>query len=376
MILAVEVDTHRAKAGHKDLVEVDTHRAKAGHKDLVEEVPPQDGPPNLGSVEEGRTDSDTQKRHPGQAQNADHPSKRTEVARSNRPVPSRFDGNCRIRTFCVRRQLLPTDNVTELQLLGNEFGFDALNEQLAAWIAQHPPMMSRLIIALQNKTEQQEATIQALSAGFADLRQRLEEQIPSLHDQITFLKEEMRMLGVKRFPPGNDPLEGIIAYLTRQCGGNVSDHQIVNATGSRASWGAPRNVADLTANSGYGSIFRGDDEAIPHERNNWIRYEFRDRKIIPTHYSIRSAVNGGRNGANLRNWLIETSMDGEHWTEVDHRENNSELNARDTTRRFRVARCQLCRFIQLVNIGRNHRVTERRDQLAFSSWEILGSLVE
>jgi hypothetical protein len=40
---------------------------------------------------------------------------------------------------------------------------------------------------------------------------------------------------------------------------------------------------------------------------------------------------------------------------------------------FAVAGGEECRFIRLVNIGRNHLGT---DQLNISAWEIFGSLIE
>jgi hypothetical protein len=60
--------------------------------------------------------------------------------------------------------------------------------------------------------------------------------------------------------------------------------------------------------------------------------------------------------------------------EVDHKEDNAELNARDVTSTFRVANAnELCRFLRLVNIERNHFGD---DCLVMSSWEIFGWLIE
>jgi hypothetical protein len=90
-------------------------------------------------------------------------------------------------------------------------------------------------------------------------------------------------------------LDGIIARLTRQCGGNVHDQAVVEVISSRPWNGtgdfAANNVADLRGSS----FFRSDGQPsgdISHTRNNRICYDFRRRRIVPTHYAVRSRWNG------------------------------------------------------------------------------------
>jgi hypothetical protein len=115
-----------------------------------------------------------------------------------------------------------------------------------------------------------------------------------------------------------------------------------------------------------------EEEDIPHTRNNWICYDFKERKIVPTHYTIRTHGNGP-GGAHLKSWLVETSADGENWREVARGENNEQLNGDRFTATFAVADGGKCRFIRLVNIGRNHC---GNDLLAISAWETFRSLIE
>jgi hypothetical protein len=106
--------------------------------------------------------------------------------------------------------------------------------------------------------------------------------------------------------------DGIIAHLTRECGGNVHDHGVVDVTsgsfeketcGANPRSGvygsyphsAAKNAADLETNSCFISAFRRKEEDIPHTRNNWVCYNFKERRIIPTHYAIRTN-DGGRRG--------------------------------------------------------------------------------
>jgi hypothetical protein len=194
-------------------------------------------------------------------------------------------------------------------------------------------------------------------------------------------RKEQGEYSKKEFVP-SDPLNGIIAHLTRQYHDNVHDHNVVTVTSSppysdneppHDRWYAAKNVADLRAESVFFSASRRRDEEIPHTRNNWICYDFKHRRVIPTYYSIRSNYNGRVNGANLKSWLVEISVNGDEWTEIDHKENNPELNDRDVTRTFEVPGSQMYRFIKLVNIGRN---CGGNDALVISSFEVFVWLLE
>jgi hypothetical protein len=107
-----------------------------------------------------------------------------------------------------------------------------------------------------------------------------------------------------------------------------------------------------------------------------VRYDFKERRIVPTHYTIRTFW-GGPGKKHMRLWLVETSADGKKWREVDHKEDNEQLNGSRFTATFAVADGRECRFIRLVNISRNHCGSDFGDDcLQISAWEIFGVLVE
>jgi hypothetical protein len=187
-----------------------------------------------------------------------------------------------------------------------------------------------------------------------------------------------------------DVRDGIIAHLTRECSGNVHDCHVVEVTcrsfdkethGANPHSGAydndpmwvGKNAADLEAISCFESAYRSnEEEEIPHTRNNWICYDFRERRIVPTHYTIRTHE-GNPGGSHLKSWLAETSADGENWREVSREEGSEQLNGPNFTGTFAVADGGECRFIRLVNIGWNHY---GNDLLCISAWEIFGSFIE
>jgi hypothetical protein len=181
--------------------------------------------------------------------------------------------------------------------------------------------------------------------------------------------------------------DGIIAHLTRECGGNVHDHHIVEVTSGSfeqeinganphsgayddKEWNAAKNAVDLDKDSFYSSAYRVSD--IQQTKNNWLCYDFKERRIVPTYYTIRTN-NGSYGGRHLKSWLIETSVDGKSWREISQQKNNKQLNGERFTTTFTTTGAGECRFIRLVNIGRNHR---GYDTLCISAWEIFGTLFE
>jgi hypothetical protein len=182
---------------------------------------------------------------------------------------------------------------------------------------------------------------------------------------------------------------GIIAHLTRECGGNVHDHNVVEVTcGSfaRETYGAnphsgaydndlrwaAKNVADLETDSEFISAYRGEDTYIGSGPNNEVCYDFKERTIVPIQYAIRT--HGCDPGAShLKSWRVETSTDGRYWGLVASEKDNESLNGRSVTVMFAVEHPGACRFIRLVNMGRTHNGT---DCLSISAWEIFGQLIE
>jgi hypothetical protein len=63
---------------------------------------------------------------------------------------------------------------------------------------------------------------------------------------------------------------------------------------------------------------------------------------------------GGPGSYHLKSWLVETSVDGKVWREVDHLENNDQLNSVWFTPMFAITGGEICRFTRLVNISKNH----------------------
>jgi hypothetical protein len=93
------------------------------------------------------------------------------------------------------------------------------------------------------------------------------------------------------------PLVGIISKLTRMHGGNVHERGIINVSASSVvstnkSYAA-QNAVDLDQQNIFYS---------PNEPNQWLCFDFKDRRIQLTNYSIAAHTSYF-----LRSWVVEGS---------------------------------------------------------------------
>ena len=166
-------------------------------------------------------------------------------------------------------------------------------------------------------------------------------------------------------------LEGIIAHLTRECGGNVHDKGIVNITASSVCQSAcrsfsPRNVVDPNRDLLYCS---------QNQKDAWITYDFKEWRVIPKRYSIKTSYGWSPGGDHLKSWVIEVSNDGDKWMEIDRRDNNSDLTGQYVTANFKISHVpsESFRFFRLRQTGPNDANSY---VLAIGSLEIFGTLCE
>ena len=187
-----------------------------------------------------------------------------------------------------------------------------------------------------------------------------------------------RIPGKRRefFYTESKPLEGVIAYLTHKCGGNVYDKGVVDVLASsvlpsKFDEEHPKWIVELGTDSCWGSWT---------EENTWICYDFKNRLIIPKSYSVRSC-DEKVGGNHLKAWVIEVSNNGVHWTEIDRRENNSDLNAPHVTRNFKISPVpnECFRLFRLRQTAPNHHSPPSGYLMWFvrlTSMEVFGTLYE
>jgi hypothetical protein len=156
-----------------------------------------------------------------------------------------------------------------------------------------------------------------------------------------------------------ESLDGIISYLSRKHGGNVQDKGIVTITSKSVDddpKSALRNIADLPSES----KFRSKDEP-----GQWVCWDFGKMRVRPTHYTSKTKW--------LKSWVVEGSLDGEAWTEIDRKTDNEDLHDSTGQASFAVSNSAECRFIRLTQTGETHH---EGDYLIIRSLEFFGTLLE
>jgi hypothetical protein len=164
------------------------------------------------------------------------------------------------------------------------------------------------------------------------------------------------------------PKDGLLSYLTRKYGGNVHDGGQVTITTKSGSSDASfevRHLADLDDGWAY---FQSQNAP-----NQWVCWAFKGMRIRPTHYTVISCPQE-ENWCHPQSWIIEGSMDGRYWSEIDRQVDNHDLNASSSVRSFALTTVKTdCQFIRMTQKGKNHADT---DVLALSAFEIFGTLID
>lgn len=149
---------------------------------------------------------------------------------------------------------------------------------------------------------------------------------------------------------------GIIYYLTTQCGGNVHEKGVVEIKGTSIRNDLslqPQVAADLF-----------DLQSCFHSRNelnSTLTYDFKNFRVVPQSYSIRTNPWGGKGHYHLMSWVLEASNDEINWVTLDKKIEDKSLDMINSENNFKCNRiakddddnAMSFRFIRIRNIGQN-----------------------
>jgi hypothetical protein len=164
------------------------------------------------------------------------------------------------------------------------------------------------------------------------------------------------------------PSPGIIRYLSRaHCGGqNVVDGGVVAITMSSI------NGNRLSRNAAEFSLTFPVDACTNDSHGEWIKWDFGERRIFVTQYSIMSFQRGA-GIHHLKSWKLEGSSDGQNWKIVDEERDRPELNGPCNIGTFKAQTSFLCRYCRLVSTGPNHAGSHH---IVIAGLELYGLLTE
>lgn len=130
-------------------------------------------------------------------------------------------------------------------------------------------------------------------------------------------------------PTDPNHYNGIIMYLTGKCGGNVHAKGVVEITSSLAWSGeySAQNLADKTPANYFCTC---DENGL----NAFVTYNFKNMKVHPTQYLIRTRHDGDKTHHHPKNWVIEGSNEGSNWKVISEEKNVDLFLYRGTTQIF------------------------------------------
>ena len=129
---------------------------------------------------------------------------------------------------------------------------------------------------------------------------------------------------------GNE-LSGIIDYLQKQNGADLEAGNILKLSGG--GYPCPScpitNLIKYNSNNMNSEFYYNYYSGTPSSSDGWIEFDFVNKTVNLTSYTIRTS-----DCFYPKSWRIVGSNDHEHWEDVDHRVNNSELNGDYKQHRF------------------------------------------
>ncbi|KAK8843238.1 hypothetical protein M9Y10_025092 [Tritrichomonas musculus] len=167
----------------------------------------------------------------------------------------------------------------------------------------------------------------------------------------------------KEVPFSNNDLKGIFNFF--KTNSNIKSE--VNVTFS--SLGNTDSDANLITDiENTDSDFYTDNE-----KDSWICFEFKNHRVIPTNYTIKSCKDDP-NQYHLKNWIIEGSKDGKSWMKIDEQTNCSYLNGSFYNHTFPIQEKGEFKFIR-IRITGSTWLKEGNYTLNICSMEFYGNII-
>ena len=119
--------------------------------------------------------------------------------------------------------------------------------------------------------------------------------------------------------PNDNSMTGIISYLMKESSGKIEEE--VAITSSSCNNNEERFQArNVVLYDDKNKIFMSANSA-----NSWIQFDFKERRVVPTAYTMRSGCTQA-NWANPYHWQLQGSNDGNSWKTLDAHGSCSDLN--------------------------------------------------
>jgi hypothetical protein len=156
-----------------------------------------------------------------------------------------------------------------------------------------------------------------------------------------------------------DPLNGILAFLTKRHSCNLHNSGIVTVTGAQCS-----NIHIYTDPQQSSDYFH----MTPDSSGCWFCFDFKERRVTLTHYAMKACcTNRGPSS-----WMLDGSNDGETWETLHSVEGCNGLRQDQATPHFAVSVSRSFRFVRF----RQRANLPQSTDLHMKSFELFGSIEE
>lgn len=168
-----------------------------------------------------------------------------------------------------------------------------------------------------------------------------------------------------------DELNGIIQYLRTNFGDDLENRKILKLSG-----GGKKNPAYPLTNlikydqNSIGSYYYNYCNLAPSENEGWIEFDFIDRKVRLSSYTIRTKSN-----YYPKSWRIVGSNDQKKWDVINIQSNNSALNGSQKQHRFDVKNdSNYYRYIRYIQEDNWHNYPQCKYYIYLTCIEFFGDI--
>ena len=241
------------------------------------------------------------------------------------------------------------------------------------------------LIELKEKLENEEAKNKELEKKIDQMRieflkmldDEKKERNKIISDNMKMLdqfKEDVQdMIGIVKIPYSNDSskrFKGILSHLGNGDPQKALDDKIIDIKASSVYGNYANHQPRCVLNQ-----ISSDNFYSKNEPNSWLFIDFKEIKVNPSHYSIKSNGWSGKGNHHPQSWDIEGSTDLISWDLLDSRRNETSLDDRDASNTFTIS-CQTNKrkYYRYLRIMQKDKNTANNNHLVIGSIEFFGQI--
>ena len=205
------------------------------------------------------------------------------------------------------------------------------------------------------------------STTWQRLTSRLQQEIKNVTNEPKSSESRYKKTNkaLASFKYENKEFSGIINFLREKSSKKIENEISITST----SYQSGSNPLYVTIHEDQSKYFNPCNQ-----ENNWICFDFRNYRVIPTDYTMKS-MNFGKGWCHPKSWVLEGSNDNITFEVLDEEKECSYLNGNSLAHTFKIQNqtSKEFRYIRLHATGKDWVGT---NYFPFSSFEIYGQLIE